>query len=158
MFGVSAIAFIVTFLLFSVSGMLFRLDRNWYNTLVKPKWTPSGAVIGLIWIVLYGCISLATAIVVDALPVWQWPYGLIVLFLTNWFFNQTFTYWMFAKKNLYAAYLTALLTFSTACLLMVGYGDIVWLAGLLLIPYVLWTAIASYLAWSIYGANKRSKV
>jgi tryptophan-rich sensory protein len=154
MIGSSVVVFIVTFAAFSLSGLLFRIDPAWYARLKKPSWTPSGATIGGIWVTLYACIALATTLVVLELPVSDWPFGLVLLVLTNWFFNQTFSFWMFARKNLHAAFLTALLTCITAYLLVLGYGGVRLTAGLLLVPYAAWTTIASVLAWSIYRANK----
>ncbi len=41
------------------SGVLFPIDREWYDALQKPDWTPSGSVIGIIWAVLFALISLS---------------------------------------------------------------------------------------------------
>jgi tryptophan-rich sensory protein len=141
--------FIATYVLFSLSGFFFRLDQTWYKQLKKPSWTPKGATIGLIWIVLYGCISLATALIIKDLS-----WSTLIVFSINWLFNQSFTYWMFKRKNLHASFITAVLTCFTALLLLICYADTHKLAGILLFPYVLWTAIASTLAWSISSANK----
>jgi tryptophan-rich sensory protein len=148
-----ASSFVLTYLLFSLSGFLFRLDRAWYDKLEKPRWTPVGGVIALIWLVLYGCISLATAWVFEGFTwneIWLLPLAWLGV---NWFVNQSFTYWMFRRKDLWAAYYTALATFLTAiglagCYLMID----VW-ASLLLVPYIIWTAIASRLAWLIASKN-----
>jgi tryptophan-rich sensory protein len=149
----NGVAFVVTYALFSLSGLFFRLDRTWYDKLAKPSWTPSGAVIGLIWVTLYGCIAGATALVVHRLPVGAWPIGLAATWLFNWLANQSFTYWMFQRKMLGAAWLTALATCVSAAVLAVWFADISWVAGGLLVPYVVWTAIATVLAWKIFNAN-----
>lgn len=39
------------------------IDREWYDALNKPEWTPSGGVIGAVWAVLFALISLSAAII-----------------------------------------------------------------------------------------------
>lgn len=41
--------FVITYALFSAAGYLFPVDQEWYNSLKKPDWTPSGTAIGIIW-------------------------------------------------------------------------------------------------------------
>lgn len=38
--------FVITYALFSAAGYLFPVDQEWYNSLKKPDWTPSGTAIG----------------------------------------------------------------------------------------------------------------
>lgn len=37
--------FVITYALFSAAGYLFPVDQEWYNSLKKPDWTPSGTAI-----------------------------------------------------------------------------------------------------------------
>lgn len=41
--------FVITYALFSAAGYLFPVHQEWYNSLKKPDWTPSGTAIGIIW-------------------------------------------------------------------------------------------------------------
>lgn len=40
----AVIVFFITYALFSIAGFLFPIDREWYDALNKPEWTPSGGV------------------------------------------------------------------------------------------------------------------
>ncbi|WP_135551298.1 TspO/MBR family protein [Paenibacillus cymbidii] len=115
--SLAIVVFIIVVLSFSLSGLLFPIDRQWYRTLKKPSWTPSGKVIGMIWAVLYVLIALSLAIV-------EYKVGL---------------------KNTSIVYIALLIFFAT-----LPYST---LAALLLIPYVLWSVIATYLAWTISRYN-----
>ncbi|MBY8913032.1 tryptophan-rich sensory protein [Bacillus sp. YC2] len=44
-----------------LAGFRFPIDREWYDALQKPDWTPSGSAIGIISIVLFTLISLTAA-------------------------------------------------------------------------------------------------
>ena len=37
-------------------------DSTWFRALRKPRWEPSGAVIGPVWAVLYLCTALAASL------------------------------------------------------------------------------------------------
>lgn len=57
------VVFFITYALFSIAGFLFPIDREWYDALNKPEWTPGGGVIGAVWAVLFALISLSAAII-----------------------------------------------------------------------------------------------
>jgi tryptophan-rich sensory protein len=59
----AVLVFILTYALFSAAGFLFPVDRDWYDALHKPEWTPSGSAIGIIWAILFALISLAAAFI-----------------------------------------------------------------------------------------------
>ncbi|BBP91785.1 hypothetical protein BsIDN1_54030 [Bacillus safensis] len=57
------VVFFITYALFSIAGFLFPIDREWYDALNKPEWTPGGGVIAAVWAVLFALISLSAAII-----------------------------------------------------------------------------------------------
>ncbi|KPN16075.1 hypothetical protein AKG37_04455 [Bacillus australimaris] len=147
------VVFFITYALFSIAGFLFPIDREWYDALNKPAWTPGGGVIGAVWAVLFALISLSAAIIYGkygfqkiTLPFW-------ILFLLNYVFNQAFSFFQFTQKDLFTATIDCLLVALTALALVIVSRKLSKVVPILLIPYVLWGFFATYLSYTIYSMN-----
>ncbi len=145
--------FIVTFGLFTLSGSLFPVDRGWYNSLEKPPLTPSGSIIGIVWFILYLLIASAVSIVYERYEFSRGNSRIVSVFTMNYLFNQAFSFLQFELHSLGGAALDTLLTAVTAVALMVLAKEFSKTASWLLLPYVLWTMFASYLAAGLYVLN-----
>lgn len=150
----SLVVFIVVYLLFSLSGILFPIDRKWYASLKNPAWTPAGKVIGLIWAVLYGVIALSLAMVDHKVGLKSTSSVFMILWIINYISNQAFSYFEFRLKRLDLAALDTAVVAVTAFFLIFVTYPYSGVAGLLLIPYLCWTAFATYLAWAIFRMNR----
>ncbi|MBH0171223.1 MULTISPECIES: TspO/MBR family protein [Fictibacillus] len=147
----SIVVFVIIFALFYVSSFLFPVDREWYDALNKPSWTPSGQTIGIIWAVLFFLIALSATLIYNQYGFK--PIGFWILFAINYVFNQAFGYFQFTQKDLFAASIDALLIAVTTLLLVIYAGRLRKVSGWLLIPYLLWSSFATYLSWTIYSMN-----
>ncbi|TWI56158.1 TspO/MBR family protein [Halalkalibacter nanhaiisediminis] len=150
----SILVFVITYSLFSLAGVLFPIDPDWYNSLHKPKWTPSGSMIGLIWALLFFLIATAVAKIYR-------QYGFTFaarlfwfVLLANWLLNQAFSYFLFTEKNLFFAFVDSAFVTLTTFLLIITTKPLSKKASNLLIPYLLWSSFATYLAFIIYIMNK----
>ncbi|MCY7837820.1 TspO/MBR family protein [Bacillus haynesii] len=152
-FVTSVIVFIATYALFSLAGVLFPVDREWYEPLNKPDWTPSGRLIGTVWSVLFAFISLSAALVYATYDLRKTAAPFWITLIINYLFNQAFSYFQFTQKNLLAAAVDSFLVAITALVLAFNARRIHKTAAILLIPYVLWSFFATYLAFAIYGMN-----
>ncbi|WP_372585458.1 TspO/MBR family protein [Bacillus mycoides] len=76
-----------------------------------------------------------------------------ILFLLNYILNQAFSFFHFHQKDLLLATIDCLLVAVTTFLLMTYSFRLSKVAAWLLIPYLLWTTIATYLSWAIYSMN-----
>lgn len=147
------LVFIVVYLLFSLSGILFPVDRTWYASLKKPSWTPSGKTIGMIWGILYALIALSLAIIEYKMGLKSTSISFILLWLINYLANQAFSFFQFTAKRLDLAFLDTIAVVITNILLIYSTIQYSGLATILLIPYLIWSIIATTLAWSIYRLN-----
>ncbi|RDW20336.1 hypothetical protein CWR48_06530 [Oceanobacillus arenosus] len=148
------LVFIIVYLLFLISGFLFPIDRSWYAKLKKPIWTPSGKVIGVIWGVLYALIALSLAIVEYKIGLKNTSLTFITFWIINYLTNQAFGFFEFKAKRLDLAVLdTAIVALTSLLLIFVTLPYSV-VGAVLLIPYVLWSTFATYLAWNIYLLNR----
>ena len=144
--------FVITYALFSAAGYLFPVDQEWYNSLKKPDWTPSGTAIGIIWATLFALISLSAAIVYAAFS-FKGAKSFWFTLLINYVLNQAFSYFQFTQKNLLAASLDCLLVAITAIVLLIIAKKYNRAASYLLLPYYLWSAFATFLSFTINSMN-----
>ncbi|MCY7780645.1 tryptophan-rich sensory protein [Bacillus haynesii] len=149
----AVIVFIATYALFSLAGVLFPVDREWYESLNKPDWTPSGRLIGTVWSVLFAFISLSAALVYATYDLRKAATPFWIMLIINYLFNQAFSYFQFTQKNLLAAAIDSFFVAITALALAFIARRIHKTAAILLVPYMLWSFFATYLAFTIYGMN-----
>ena len=123
---------------------------SFYAQLNKPAWAPPAGVFGPVWTVLYALMGVA------AWLVWRSPgatRNALVLFCAQLAANALWS-WLF-----FGWHRGALATAEVALLLVlvawtaIAFARISRLAGLLLVPYVLWVAFASLLTWAVWQAN-----
>lgn len=145
--------FILIYGLFSISGFLFPVDQEWYNALNKPAWTPSGSFIGMVWAILFACIALAAVLVYRKVGFSKEAFAFWGIFLFNYVANQLFSYFQFEMKDLLLATIDCLLVAISALALTVLARKYSRAASLLLVPYFLWSAFATYLSYTIYSMN-----
>ncbi|WP_082233525.1 TspO/MBR family protein [Halobacillus massiliensis] len=81
------------------------------------------------------------------------PKLVIALLILNYLFNQLFSYFQFGQKDLLLAFIDSVLVALTALFLSVLLWKISKVSSLLLIPYILWSSFAVYLAFTIYRMN-----
>ncbi|KAA6450424.1 TspO/MBR family protein [Bacillus swezeyi] len=151
--GSAVLVFIITYALFSLAGVLFPVDREWYESLNKPEWTPKSSFIGGVWSVLFGLISLSAAIVYTKYGFKHTAMTFWIMLIINYVFNQAFSYFQFTEKDLFASAVDSFLVALTALALAIISRKAGKTVSLLLVPYVLWSFFAAYLAYTIHLMN-----
>lgn len=150
----SVIFFFICYAAFSISGLLFRLDVNWYSQLKQPKFTPPNKLFGLAWGVIYAFIALSLTLVNEKIGIFQTNEIYFYSLLINYVANQAYSYFFFFKKDLKLALLDTLLILLSGIVLFYATLKVSILAAIFLIPYLLWTCFALYLSYGIYRLNK----
>lgn len=130
-----------------------KYDKEWYNSLAKPKFQPPEWVFAPVWMVLY--VMMGVALVLVLLSPFKWTNVLAYpLFFLQIVVNLQWTPVFFEDHNLRGAFLlSAILTvlvFATMVLFFIASK----LAGLLLLPYFLWCIFASVLSFEILERNE----
>ena len=134
------------------TGALFP-PGEWYKTLVKPAWTPPDWLFPVAWTVLYA------AMVYAAWRVAQAPIGLAAPALAFWaaqiVLNALWSPVFFGLHRIGGALavLTLLWVAVVATLVLSLRADMV--AGLLLIPYLIWVSYAGALNAKIWADNRK---
>ena len=129
-----------------LSGRWVATDAPWYRSLTKPAWQPPGFVFGLIWPYNFAMLVVATWIVASRLSnthqlVWLTSLALSVAAALVWA-------WLFFKLHSLPASAIALVfaTLFTMPLLVISFRASPAL-GIAFVPYQLWLAIATSLAF-----------
>jgi tryptophan-rich sensory protein len=126
---------------------------EWYDSLIKPSWTPEPATIGLVWQTLYPIILVTFAFVFIQAFRKKIPWQAAVPFAVNLVANLAFTPIQFGLRSLF---------FAAADILLV-WGSIIWMVVVIWrhyrwvavaqVPYFVWVSIATTLQLSITWAN-----
>ncbi|OAJ76038.1 tspO/MBR family protein [Brevibacillus sp. SKDU10] len=149
----SIILFLVIIALFSLSGILFPSDLIWYNTLAEPDWLPSSNLIAIIWFVLYALIALAVVVLQKTIGLDNLNHSWYLLFAINYVINQSYTFILSIQKDLSLAFYDCLAAAISTLLLLLYTGKYSRWAALLLIPYLVWSCLTTYMSWVIYQIN-----
>lgn len=130
------------------------MDLTWYDTLVKPSWTPAPGAIGTIWTVLYPIILAVFGYVAFRVFRGEMPKALLVPIVINMVSNIAFTPIQFGLKNLPLATADILIVLVTILWAMVAFWSHSRVASLALVPYLAWVSTASVLQVTITLANR----
>ena len=126
---------------------------TWYSTLSKPWWSPPNWLFGPIWTTLYLLMGVALFLV--------WREGLhrrdvrfaILIFGVQLAINLLWSVLFFSFHALFGSFILVMLLWLAILANIIAFLIISKWAGLLLVPYIIWVSIASYLNYSVYLLN-----
>jgi benzodiazapine receptor len=129
--------------------------RPWYDSLVKPSWTPPPSTIGTIWAVVYPLIAVAVVATVAKVIRGDLSRGVLVPLSINLAANLAFTPIQFGLRNLplAAADIAVVLITIVWWMVLVWRPGSAWIVAPLA-PYLVWVATATVLQFSITLANR----
>lgn len=130
-----------------------RYDKDWYDSLNKPKFQPPAWVFAPVWTVLYFMMAVAFLLIIRAgfKPISILAY---LFFALQLYINLSWSGIFFKEHNLRKAFLYAVLLAFLVFITTVIFFDISLLAGLLLLPYLAWCLFASLLSFEILELNE----
>jgi benzodiazapine receptor len=138
---------------FAAAGIGSRFQPGeWYAGLVKPALTPPAWIFGPVWIILYALMGIA------AWLVWR-THGLtgavgpLGLFLGQLALNSLWSYLFFGLQRPDLAFLDIVALWLGILATLVAFWRVYSLAGLLLLPYLLWVSFATYLNFQFWRLN-----
>jgi tryptophan-rich sensory protein len=133
------------------SGRMVATDAQWYQSLSKPSWQPPSSVFGIIWPYNFAMLITATWLVASRLTtanqmIWLLSLALSVTAALTWA-------WLFYGPHLLLAsgFALILATVFTIPLLVIAFR-VSPVLGFAFLPYQLWLAVATSLAFG-YAAK-----
>lgn len=137
----------------AIAGAVLTETGAWYDSLKKPAWKPPDWAFGPVWTTIFVLAVIATAIAWDAAagtgarPLIFWALAINAVLNIAWsgiFFKLRRPDWALGE--------VVLLWLSILSLILV-LGSVSTLAGVLLVPYLLWVSTATFLNLRIVQMN-----
>lgn len=134
-------------------GALASVDAAaFYAQLGRPAWAPPAAVFGPVWTTLYALMAIAAWLVWRRLG-WRGARTALALFLVQLAVNALWS-WLFFVWHLGAgAFIGVVMLWGLIATTLIAFWRKDRLAGVLLVPYLLWVTLASALTWAVWQAN-----
>jgi len=135
----------------------FKAIPNWYAGLKKPSYTPPNWAFGPVWITLYILMGISVFLV------WQKGLatnGALLAFILFWIqltVNAVWSIIFFGMKSKGGGVITIIVLWLLIMATMIASFGVSGWAGALLIPYIVWVSIASYLNIGVWLLNKPAK-
>jgi tryptophan-rich sensory protein len=124
-------------------------DAQWYRSLPRPAWQPPSSVFGIIWPYNFAMLVTATWLVANRLStanqvIWLLSLALSVIAALTWA-------WLFYGPHaiLASGFALVLATVFTIPLLVIAFR-VSPVLGIAFLPYQLWLAVATSLAFGYY--------
>lgn len=146
------VLFIIILLLWCLSGLLFKIDYEYYNLLKLPFFTLSGKYIGIIWFIIYILNTLSIIKVSKYTNILNNNDYLYIL-LTNYISNELFIYFFFKLMSPFLGLAITTIVSLSSYFLYLETKKISKKASYYLIPYVVYGIYAFILMISIYFMN-----
>ena len=126
---------------------------TWYVALAKPAFTPPNSVFGPVWVTLYLLMAIAVFLV--------WRRGLgesgvklaFIIFWVQLVINALWSVVFFGFRSPLGGVVVIIILWLLILFNIIRFFKVTPLAGWLLIPYILWVSIASYLNVGVWLLN-----
>jgi translocator protein len=141
----------------SIAFGLGRLNTpegyRWFNRQRRPQWLTFERAIPFIWTAIFICGAWSAYIVWEAHPGTAQTWGLMALYLLLEVAIMAYTPSMFLSKSLRAGTIVGAAGWVLGAILAILIAPVSGVALLLLVPYLLWSPIGTYVTWVMEGLN-----
>ena len=127
-------------------------DTIWYDNLTKPFLNPPGWIFSPVWIILYGTL-LAAIIIYSVVITKEKKFFGYVIFTVHMIFNFLWSPVFFILHKINISFAIIIIMDITAIILIKKFLSVSKIAGLILIPYLLWILFATYLNFQFLVLN-----
>lgn len=125
---------------------------QWSRTLENPDWSPSGAVIGSVWVGLFALMALA-AFIVDRYGDDRHKDFARLAIITQYVVCMGWTLGYFGLQSVANGFYVTVVSLLLCIPVTLAAFRAAWLAGVLMLPLVVWQAFALLLSWSTWRLN-----
>lgn len=138
----------------SLSGWLSNSGEGngWYRSLEQPFFQPPGWAFGVVWPILYLCLGIALALILQEPRTRQRRVALI-LFFAQLILNYAWSPIFFGAQDIQLGLVTILVMTGLAAMAANQFWRMRRLAGALMIPYLAWLCFAATLNAAILRLN-----
>ncbi len=128
------------------------MNLDWYNTLIKPEFTPPSQIFAPVWGVMYTLIFISIIIILSTKTEVNKTKA-VSAFLVQLILNFSWSPIFFQLQNIELSFIIIILLLIAIITTITLFFRISKIAAILLVPYLLWTSFAAYLNYSIMVLN-----
>ena len=147
-----AIAFI-TILISAGSSAVPASGRKWFRRLQRPTWLTFEKAIPIIWMIVFIGGAWSAYIVWEQRSAdsnaWLWMMGYILLEAIT----VSYTVVMLRTQRLKVGLVIGATGFLIGLMLAISVTQLSWVASALLLPYVAWSPVGTYITWVMMALN-----
>jgi len=145
----------VCFIAAGIGGVASMRAGSFYLSLDRPEWAPPATVFGPVWTTLYTLMAIAAWLV--------WREGgferartALGLFLAQLAINAVWSWMFFAWRLGGVAFADIIVLWVLLVATLISFWRIRPLAGVLLLPYLMWVSFAGVLNYSVWKMNPQA--
>lgn len=136
-----------------LSAFITRGDRNLYDEVRRPIFSPPAAVFPIVWTILYIFMGISLYLVWNHLDEYSKKGTAYVFFAIQLFLNFIWSPVFFSARQFMAAFIIIIFLMVAVIAMLISFYKVDKRAGLLQIPYIIWLIMAGYLNFGIYILN-----
>ena len=144
--------FIGILFLWLLSGLLFKVNNDYYSLLKLPFFVLSGKLISIIWFIIYILITISIIKIIKKTNIFKNKDYLYML-ITNYLANQLFMYFFFYLMSPFLGFIITIIISLSTIFLYLETKKISKASSYYLIPYIIYSTYALVLMTSIYFIN-----
>ena len=126
---------------------------TWYAALKKPSFAPPNWVFAPVWTILFVLMGIAAYLV--------WRQGFhtptvktaLIIFIVQLIFNMLWSLVFFTLKSPLFGFVVIIILWLLILFTIVYFSNISKIAGILLVPYIVWVSFASILNFMLWRLN-----
>ena len=126
---------------------------TWYDTIQKPGFTPPNWIFAPVWITLFLLMGISAYLI--------WDKGIknknvrisLMIFTSQLILNILWSFFFFGLKSPFYAFIDIILLWIAIILVIISFFRLSKIAGILLLPYILWVSFAGILNFFILRLN-----
>ncbi len=144
---------VITFSASAIGGWFTSMSvGTWYQNIAKPSFTPPSWVFGPVWTTLYALMAIAAWLVWDRVG---FAIGTVALTLyaVQLVLNVAWSGLFFGLRSPALGTLCVIILWIAILATLIAFLRIHPVAGVLLVPYILWVSYASVLTYSVWRLN-----
>ena len=144
--------FIFILFLWLLSGLIFKVNNDYYSLLKLPFFTLNGKIISIIWFIIYILITISIFKIIKKINIFKNKDYLYIL-ITNYLSNQLFMYFFFYLMSPFLGFIITIIISLSTIFLYLETKKISKKSSYYLIPYIIYTTYALVLMSTIYFIN-----
>ena len=134
-------------------NQLIKSDQRWFFRLRRPAWLTFEWAIPIIWTTIFVAAAWSAYVVWQAEPGSSRSIGLMALYALLEIVTLSYTSVMCFFRRIRVGVILGATGFFVAIGLTILVSQVSPLAALLLVPYLLWSPIGTFVTWQMMGLN-----